>query len=340
MVTIWDVAKDSKVSKSTVSLVINNSDAVKMETKLRVLESIKKLGYVPNMAARELQTKVKNILGMVFLVNESAQKSHSFHSITETLFYDTFSGISSQLKDTDYGLLSERFSAVNQTSLPSLIKNNRVDGVFIIGGLFSEAFIKQLQERKIPAVLAGRYFPGIDSVAPDVHHAIYTGAKYLLENGHRNIAFINGPEQMQVAQQKLEGFEKALQETSETVMDKAVVHTDYTGTAGYQAMKQIWESGKRPDAILAASDGIAVGAMRYLYEQNVRIPDDISIMGYEQSIISEHAIPALTTMNISKEQMGEEACKMLLRRIETPNAEIVNHTVETSLVIRDSVRKR
>jgi len=340
MVTIMDVARDAKVSKSTVSLVINNSDAVKPATRQKVLESIEKLGYVPNMAARELHTKVKNTLGMVFLVNEPLQQSHDFHSVTETLFFDTFAGISSQLKETDFGLLSEKYSAVNNSDLPSLIKNNRVDGVFIIGGLFTEDFIHKLQNLKIPAVFVGRHYPGVDSVAPDVSHAIYAGAKYLLESGHRKFAFINGPEYTEVAQKKLRSFKKALRDFDVDEKDATCLFTEYTGTGGYKAMQEIWGSGIRPDAVLAASDGLAVGAMRYLYEIKVRIPDDISVMGYEQSIISEHAIPALTTMDINKERMGVEATKILLNRIKNPNTEIVHSTVETSLVIRDSVRKR
>ncbi|NGP43829.1 LacI family transcriptional regulator [Bacillaceae bacterium SIJ1] len=339
MVTILDVARHSNVSKSTVSLVINNSDAVKDETRIKVLESIKALGYVPNMAARELQTKVKNILGMVFLVNESAQKAHSFNSVTETLFYDTFTGISSFLKDTDYGLLNERFStSQDQEAMPSLIKNNRVDGVFIIGGLFSGDFIQHIQQRKIPAVLVGRHSSEIDSVAPDVTHAIDQGTKYLLSCGHQHIAFINGPKSMEVAKKKVQSFTHAMTAAGKENLAETVVFTDYTGTAGYDAMKEIWESGTRPDAVLAASDGIAVGAMRYLYDIKVRIPEDISVMSYEQSIISEHAIPALTTMDINKERMGEEASRLLLNRIKYPDRPIVSHTVETSLVIRDSVK--
>ncbi|MFC5466113.1 LacI family DNA-binding transcriptional regulator [Lederbergia graminis] len=339
MVTIWDVAKDCNVSKSTVSLVINNSDAVKLETKLKVLESIKKLGYVPNMAARELQTKVKNILGMVFLVNEATQKSYSFDSVTETLFYDIFTGISSHLKDTDYGLLSERYAADGSENLPNLIKNKRVDGVFIIGGLFHDEFIQQLQEQKIPAVIVGRLVPGVDSVAPNVTNAIYLGTKHLLETGHRNIVFINGPEKAQASKGKLTGFNKALAEFERDV-DSAVVFTDYTGNAGFRAMRELWDSGKHPDAVIAASDGIAVGAMRYLYEQKIRIPEDISIIGYEQSIISEHAIPALTTMDINKELMGQKASEMLMHRIQNPDGNIVHHTFETSIVLRDSVKNR
>lgn len=340
-VTILDVAREANVSKSTVSLVINNSQSVKIETKFRVLEAIKKLGYVPNLAAREMTTKKKHILGLIFLADNTNDKPYRFNSITETLLYDTNSGISAGLKNTEYGLLSERFYAYDKMQeLPSLIKNNRVDGIFIVGGLFEDEFIQHIQERKIPAVLVGSYHPSIDSVAPDVVNSMYIGTKHLLEKGHKNIAFINGPKATPNAHKKMEGFKKAMDEAGLLIKGDMMKYSDYTGAAGYNAMKDIWKTGNRPDAVLAASDGIAVGAMRYLYDEKVRIPDDVSFIGYEQSIISEHAIPALTTIDINKERMGEEACKILLNRIARPKAKIVQLTLQPSLVIRDSVKSR
>ncbi|CAM3547491.1 LacI family DNA-binding transcriptional regulator [Marinicrinis lubricantis] len=340
-VTILDVAKACNVSKSTVSLVINQSSAVKEETRKKVLEAIQRLGYVPNLAARELQTKRKNLIGVVYLADGPFEKPNGFEAVTDTLFYDTYSGISAYLNNSEYGLLNERFSALNgEEEMPALIKNNRVDGVILIGGLFNAAFIRRIRERGLPAVLVGRSVRGLDSIAPHVSQAIYLGTKHLLETGHRRIVFINGPAGMPIARKKQEGFVQAMMEQGIAVDAKSMRHADYTGMAGYLAMQDIWESGARPDAVLAASDGIAVGAMRYLYEQKVRIPDDISVMGYEQSIISEHAIPSLTTLDINKQRMGEEACKLLMKRINKPAFKPVNLILEPSLVLRNSVTRR
>ncbi len=336
-----DVAKEANVSKSTVSLVMNNSDSVKLETRIKVLDAIQKLGYVPNMAARELTTKVKNILGLVFLTDNATNRSYQFDSVTETLLYDTFNGISSGMKQTDFGLLSERFSALEPNQeLPSLLKNNRVDGVFIVGGLFDDAFIQRVQQRKIAAVLVGRNYPGIDWVAPDVLDAMYKGTKYLLETGHQDIVFLLGPQTSPVAHKKLEGICKALDEAGLPLRPDAFKYCDYSGSSGYNSMKELWTSGIGMDAVFAASDGIAMGAMRFLYDQKVRIPDDISIVGYEQSVITEHAVPALTTIDINKERMGEEALRILLNRISRPKAKPVQLMIAPSLVIRDTVKKR
>lgn len=341
MVTIHDVARACSVSKSTVSLVINNSDSVKAETKRKVLETIRRLGYVPNLAARELQTKRKNVIGVVFLADGPHQKPNSFHSVTETLFYDTFHGVSTYLSDTEYGLLSERFSAMDQEEeLPALIRNNRVDGVILIGGLFDPEFIKRIQERGLPAVLVGRMVRGLDSVALNMTRAMQLGTKHLLETGHRQIAFINGPKKMPISQSKLKGYQQAVEEAGLGLEAGWVRYAEYTGIGGYRAMQELWESGARPDAVLTASDGIAAGAMRYLYERHVRVPDDVSIIGYEQSIISEHAIPSLTTLDIQKERMGEEACKMLMKRIMDPSLRTSHLTLDPSLVVRNSVKQR
>lgn len=339
-VTLFDVAKEAGVSKSTVSLVINNSDAVKPETRERVYAAINKLNYTPNVSAQELTTKKKQVLGSIFLTKNLSEGTYLFDSVTETFFYDTLTGISSELSKTNYGLISERFSRNEQTGdLPLIVKNNRVAGLFIIGGLISNELIEIILQKKLPAVIIGSQHPLIDSVNVDIFKAACIAVKYLTDLGHRKIAFINGPVESSTTDIKLKGYCKALKDAGIEIDGRLITNAEFTGLSGYIAMKKLWESGVKMTAVFCASDSIAAGAMRYLYDAGIRIPDVISVIGYEHSIISEHVIPALTTVQICKEQMGVKACKLLLNRIKNPEDGIKNQILKPKLIIRDSVRR-
>lgn len=342
-VTIIDVARKANVSKSTVSLVINNSAAIKPETRYKVLKAIEELGYVPNMNARGLTSKKTNILGVLTMVENLFQKSYNFDSDTEVFSYDVSIGIPKGLINTDFGLLNERFCIPeNNDDLPLLIKNNRIDGLFVIGSLFGDNFAKKIKGCGVPAVVVGRKHDLFDYVTADIEQGAFLATNHLLETGHKKLCYINCPPVFSTSVDRFNGFRKAIENASEFKADQTwMVETKHNnGEGGYLAIKEIWESGIRPDGILAANDSIALGIMRYLYEQKVYIPDDISIIGYEDSILSGYAVPALSTVNINKELIGEEACKILLNRIARPKSKKVSLVLPTALVHRDSVIDR
>lgn len=339
-VTILDVAKEAGVSKSTVSLVINNSNSVKLETQYKVRQAIEKLGYVPNLAARELTTNRTHTLGLIFMTSNKQHKPYGFSSVCETLLYDTSNGIYSGLKNTNYSLLVERFSDSGNSDLPDLVKSGRLDGVFLIGGLFSDHFIETLQKHKIPLVIIGLHHESYDSISVDTEAVGYMGAKHLLELGHKKIAFINGPVSNNNSQQKLKGIQRALKDLNMDPSMVETIHTGYSGQNGYDGIKELWERGYRPDAVFGASDGITSGILRFLYDKGIRIPDDISVLGYEDSILSEYSSPALTVIDAHKEVLGTEACSVLINRIKKPKSKIVHLNIEPSLIIRNSVISR
>ncbi len=340
-VTLFDVAREAGVSKSTVSLVINNSNAVKPETKARVYDAIKKLNYVPNVSARELTTKKKQVLGAIFLTKNLSEGTYLFDSVTETFFYDTLTGISQELTKTNYGLITERFMIKEESQeLPLIIKNNRVSGLFIIGGLTNDALLDSIIERKLPTVMIGSRHPKLDWIDVDISKAAYIAVKHLIDYGHREIAFINGPEESKTTQKKFEGYITALEEAGIKQDMKLVRKAEFTGLSGYMEMKNLWSSKVGMTAVFCANDSIAAGAMRYLYDINVRIPDEFSVIGYEHSIISEHVIPALTTVQICKEEMGVEGTKLLLSRMKRSKASNSRIVLQPKLIVRDSVGKR
>ncbi|MFC5700707.1 LacI family DNA-binding transcriptional regulator [Cohnella faecalis] len=338
-VTIIDVARRANVSKSTVSLVINNSPAIKLETKYKVLRAIEELGYVPNINARGLTSRKTNILGVLTMVENLSQKSYNFDSDTEIFSYDVSIGIPKGLVNTDFGLLNERFCIPeNSNDLPLLIKNNRIDGLFIIGGLFGDDFAKKIKDCGIPTVVVGRKNEFFDYITADLEQGVFLSTTHLLETGHKKLCYINCPVTFSTSVDRYNGFQKAIDSSEVKPEEKWSINAEHNnGAGGYQAIKDIWEAGKRPDAILAANDSIALGIMRYLYEQKVRIPEDISMISYENSILSGYSVPALSTVDINKELIGEEACRILLNRIARPKSKRVSMVIPTTLVHRDSV---
>lgn len=339
-ITILDIAKAAGVSKSTVSLVINGSNLVKQETRHKVLQTIERLGYVPNMAARALTTSKKRTFGLIFLTSSRDSLPHAFDSVTDTLLLDVSYGIHSGLKNTDYNLLIERFSTDGEEKLPDIVRNKRVDGIFLIGGLFNHEFIELLKQQNIAVVLIGRKHGGIDSVSVDSRQVGYLGAQYLLEQGHRNIVFVNGPADSAISQEKLEGFQAAVQDSGRENVKTSVLNTSYTGLGGYEAMTKLWRRGIRPDGVFGGSDGITMGIMRFLYREGVRIPQDISIVGYEESILTAHAPVQLTVIDGHKQQLGESACLGMLERMLKPAAPELSLVLEPVLIKRESVRNR
>lgn len=334
-VTIYDVAREAGVSKSTVSLVINNSPSVKLATQYKVREAIQKLGYVPNYSARTLTTKRTHTLGMIFLTSYPSKEPYSFDAVPETLLYDTSIGIQKGLHHTDYALLTERFSVQQTELLPELISAERVDGVFIIGGLFTAEFIDHLKSIKMPSVLVGRFHDGIDSVSPNMQEIGYLAGKEFVQKGHKKILFINGPNGSANSQQKLEGLMSAFGGQNVSVTTK---YSGYSALDGYKTIQEAWSAGERPDAIFGGSDGITSGIVRFLYENGIRVPEQVSLIGYERSVVSEHAAVPYTVIDPHKEKIGIEACRALLNRIQRPRSEIVALKISPSIIHYGSVR--
>ncbi len=342
MPTIHDVAAAAGVSKSTVSLVCNNSPKVKMETKYKVLKAIEKLGYTPNIAAVELTTKHKLNLGMILVSNNDSIDRTAIDTMDDNYFHDVSSGIYDVIRSSSYGIIVEQFTATanNADKLPNIIKTNRVDGVFIVGGLFDETFIKNISEKNIPIVVLGRTYPGIDSVNTDSKFATYIGVQHLIQNGHKDILFISGPELTPSTKMKDEGYKLALLEASLPFRKEYYTKSEFHGLGGYLAVKDALENRSiRPTAVFTSNDAMAVGAMRYLYEKNIRIPEHISIATYDDSILATHAVPALTSVAINKPQIGMQAANLLLNRIDNPNAEIKSIIIPVNLVVRSSTSR-
>jgi len=340
-VTIIDVAHEAGVSKSTVSLVVNGNPVVKEETRLKVLAAIERLGYVANINARSLTAKRTAIIGVVLMVEENVSKTYEYDQETETFGYDVAIGVPRALAGTDYGMLMERFSHEDSRhDLPQLVKHNRVDGVIIIGGLFDERFIERLTSRGVPVVVVGRSNDGVDCVTADIASGAYLAVRNLIDTGHTAICCVNCPQKFSSHLPRRVGYEQAFASSPYRHDHRLVYCAHNNGLGGYEAVKELWEGGFRPDGIATANDGIALGVLRFLYEQHLRVPDDVSIVSYEDSVLSGYCSPPLSTVHFDKELMGEQAGRLLLKRIQHPTGTPEQQVVPVELLQRKSVVER
>lgn len=345
--TIEDVARRAGVSRSTASLVINKSPLVKDKTRLLVEKVIEEIRYVPNSNARALSARTTGSLGVIFMQDylpDSTQISYSNDQHVGLASFNLSNGIMAGLVGTDYGIIMERFCSVNAPEeLPRVIREKRVDGVFIVGLPYSPQFIANLQKTGVPFVLVGigSYQEGVDSIYADPGEGTEMAVRELLETGHRKICLLNCPETLISHQWRLNGWRRAMDDYGVSVDSSWNIYGSLNnGRTAFNTFRDFWEAGNRPDGIVTANGQSATGIMAYLYQTGVRVPDDISIIAYEDSSLCGYAAPALTSVNIRKEEIGAQAARCLIERIKHPEKEATCITLPPYLVRRDSVKTR
>ena len=347
MATIKDVAKRAGVSTGTVSMVINNNPAVKLETRLRVLHVIEELNYAPNQYARSLVTKRRNIVGVVRTVVTSQKDAYRggyhFNELPDTYLADMLDAIVDEVTRMRYSLLFDvlawaKEDVLQDVELPAMAQDGRVDGLIWASGFMTEPHRQFLTQQHLPVVTIGSRFDCFDWVDTDPEKGIYLMTKYVISCGHRNIAFINGLNNTQTSSHKLIGFKKAMEEAGLEISLTRLDQAAFSGVGGYNAMKRIWERGERPTAVITALDILAVGVIHYLQEIGLHVPNDISVTGYEDGILTEHMIPRLTSVNTKKAELGRQGSQILINRIKNARAKPVRVVIQPEIVIRDSVR--
>lgn len=343
MVTIKDVAKRANVSVSTVSLTINGSDLIKAETKQKVFAAIDELGYKINFSARSLVTK-RNMLIAAINLKQASHWSYNFSmdALVDTYMLEMLKSISSELQKAGYSLLIEEMFLNDDgtaEAMPQVYNRNRIDGALFIGGMCSEWLTKNILSSNVPTVMIGSRSNQIDWVDADHAQGIEQIVAKLAENGHRNIAFVNGPHLSQTSEKKTAGFMHALEKLGLPFHPDWLAYTNFTGMDAYRAIQHIWENGGRPTAVIGAVDCMSLGILNYFYDIGLKCPDDISVTGYEHGILSTYSVPPLTTMSVNKHMLGVEGTQLLLKRIQTPDAEATSVTITPELIVGKSVAK-
>lgn len=327
--TLEQVAAQAKVSRGTVSRVINGSSAVSPRAREAVLQAIDELGYVPNHAARTLAARRTGVVALVL----SEERGRPFE---QPYFGEILRGISSATGAAEMKLmLTFTHSSADRARLAHDLRTQRVDGVMVISLLRQDPLPGLLASSGIPTVLGGRPFDPATVqgryVDADNKGGARQATEYLIGQDRKRITTIAGPPDTAVGIDRLTGYRQALSGDPERV-----AYGDFSETGGAAAMQELLEREPLLDAVFAASDNMAAGALRVLERQGRRVPDDVAVIGFEDSAIAPRTEPALTTVHQPTEGMGQRMVEMLLTQIRDTAATGRPVICDTSLVIRAS----
>lgn len=327
MATIKDVAALAGISYTTVSHVVNKTRPVSQEVRLKVEAAIKSLDYVPSAVARSLKAKTTATIGL--LVPNSLNP----------YFAELARGIEDYCERNGYCVIlcNSDDNPEKQRSYLRVLLEKRIDGLIVASAGGDIGLAQGLAGVKTPMVIVDRGLDGVDAdlVRIDHEYGAYLATRHLLELGHRDIATIGGPSSTSVAQMRQAGFCRALKEAGVTVHPERMLESDFTSTGGYNAAAVLLESNP-PSAIFAGNDMIGIGVLRAAAERNVRVPSELSVIGFDDIQMSRYVYPALTTVGQSILQLGEMAAEVLLRRIATPSLVTDQRIVTPSIVLRES----
>ncbi|MFF5563848.1 LacI family DNA-binding transcriptional regulator [Streptomyces sp. NPDC012623] len=328
--TLEEVAALAGVGRGTVSRVINNSPRVKDTTRHLVEQAIAQLGYIPNRAARALAGSRSDAVALVIPETEK-------RFFAEPYFSDIVHGVGDALADTDLQLLLTlvRTDKERQRFL-QYARARRVDGVLLVSVHGSDPLPDLLAEMEMPTVLSGRR-SGDESVSyvdSDNVGGARAAVRHLSESGRRAIGTITGPLDMYVAQCRLRGYQEAVGDTPGG--GSWIAHGDFTEESGRRAMGELLTRNPDLDAVFAASDVMAVGALHTLRSLGRRVPEDVAVVGFDDSPISRHTDPQLTSVRQPVAEMGRTMARVLLETLSDSSAAWQHVVLRTELVKRAS----
>ncbi|WP_395570840.1 LacI family DNA-binding transcriptional regulator [Streptomyces sp. BK79] len=309
--TLEEVAVRAGVGRGTVSRVINGSPRVSDATRAAVEAAVAELGYVPNTAARALAANRTDAIALVVPEPET-------RFFAEPYFSDMLKGVGSALSDTEMQLLlifagSDR----ERRRLAQYLAAHRVDGVLLVSVHADDPLPDLLAQLEIPAVISGprSAAESLASVDSDNYGGARSAVEHLLSRGRRSIAHITGRLDVYGAQRRVDGYREALRDAGHAPDERLIEAGDFSEEGGHRAMVELLRRRPDVDAVFAGSDVTAAGARQALREAGRRIPDDVALVGYDDSAIARHMDPPLTSVRQPIEEMGRAMIDLLLAEI-------------------------
>lgn len=328
MKTIKDVAKLANVAISTVSYALNDTGKISKDTKERVLKAAKELGYVPNGVARDLKSNKKTGIICVFVGD-----------LGGPFFSEVMKGIQEEAIKNNYNLI-----ACNHNMAGRFLSERRVDGAIILSAEVPNELLLSVAGPNFPIAVMDRELESeyIHNVLLDSKQGAYMATKYLIELGNKNISYFSGAYSSSYDNNKrFEGYKQALAENGLIFDDNLVVQGGFTEEGGYKAMKLLLLKSRLDDnpidAIFCGNDEMAIGAMNSLKEEGIRIPDDISVVGYDDITLASYMQPSLTTISHYKYGWGVMAAHLVLEGIKN-KIKSKNIILPPKLIVRNSCR--
>jgi DNA-binding LacI/PurR family transcriptional regulator len=331
LTTIYDIAKRTGYSPTTVSKVFNNYSDVREKTRQDILRTAREMGYVPNAHARTLTTKKSWTIGVLFVESTGAGIRHPFFSAVIESFKQVAvaKGYALMFISKDVG--------GKQSGYLENCRIRGVDGVVVFLSDYTDPYFQELLDSDIPTVILDYETPQSHTVSSDNTAGAVQAVEYLASLGHRRIAHISGGLNTFPGSRRQEGYEAAMLQLGLELRESYIVTgAFYSMESGYSSMMELLQLSERPTAVFASGDLLAFGAVKAAQEFGLAVPGDISVMGYDDIELARYVTPALTTVRQDTALLGSQAAEILLAAIDrTPdNKEALALPVE--VVIRDS----
>ena len=327
-VTIFDVASEAGVSYATVSRVINNDPHVKAETRQRILVSLERLGYVVNRQARSLAGGRSQMIGLLVPSLETGYIGEIIRGIDTEL----------EISQYDIVLYTTHRRETKEASYVASLAQGVVDGLLLVLPRNPQTFLDSLRQRHFPHVLIDHQ--GIDEKGPAVGatnwQGAYTATEYLIKLGHKRIGFITGWMDLGCARDRLDGYKSSLRTHHLPVDDSLIYEGDFHQPSGYEGASTFLKLSAPPSAIFASNDVMAMGAIEAVRVHGMQIPEDMSILGFDDIPQVANLHPRLTTVRQPLEQMGRVAAQMLMEILIDPQKTTQHIELPTELIVRDS----
>ncbi len=330
-VTIKDIAREAGVSKSTVSRALNNKPRIDKKTKENILKIAEKMNYRHNKLATSLRSKKSMVIGVIF---PGFSTSHFYSEI--------FHGVEDYCIKENYGVLigSSDSNVKKEEKIIKILEERKVDGMIVAPKLgVNIDYYNHLKEDNIPFVFIDRYLPNLESdlIKIDNIKGAYQATSYLIEKGHKKIVFISGPEYPCMSiEERYTGYKKALSDHN-LMFSQFIKANNYIYNqrkSGYNAMKSLLSEKIDFTAILATNDSIAIGVMRALREKNIKVPEEMALIGFNDDDILKYFEKPLTTVSVPKYEMGYKAAELLVEKINGKSKNTQKVLLEPKLVVR------
>ena len=312
MVTVKDIAQYCKVSSATVSKALNGYGDISPATADRIRQAARELHYLPNVAARQLKTNNSHSIGLLFEDRTGSGLTHEF-------FSKILNSAKNEAERSGYDVtFISRNLGGKLTSYLEHARYRRLDGVLIASADFDSRSVEELVQSEIPTITIDYSFNDHSSVMSDNVEGSYAITKYVIEKGHRKIGFIHG-EDTSVTRKRLVGFNRALSEYGISIPEEYIIEAAYhSPDSCREATRKLMELRDPPTVILFPDDYSYIGGLMELERMHIKIPQDVSVAGYDGIGLSQYLHPVLTTYHQDSEEMGRISMKKLIESIEHP----------------------
>jgi len=340
--TIKDVAKYAGVNPSTVTRVIHDHPKISEETKRKVREAMEELNYHPNLIARSLVNQTTQTIGII--MPSAAEKA-----LQNPFFSEVLRGISAMAHDKKYSLYLSTGETEEEIldGVKDMINGKRVDGIVLLYSRQNDQVTNYLVEKKFPFVVIGKTSLKSQNachVDNDNELAALEVTEYLIQLGHQEIAFVGGSIELFVTLDRLNGYKKALTQANIPIRNEYIVHTDFVREGGKEAVQKLFAKPKVPTALVVTDDLMAYGVLSALNDLGINVPNDVSVISFNNLMLSEFAQPPLTSVDINIKELGEKAVDCLVERLNKNKEQKVNSgksiIVPFKVVHRSSCQKR